>query len=194
MSLVPKFDSVGGAGAGAVALGYSRQHQAALYVLLADQGFAAGVAEITAMLETLQGPAAASDASEHPHSIIGRIFELGFAPMLHALLGVKSDVPALPVVKLIAATLPMHGPTFLGQIGFELVMPSAMELDSATRDFPALHEMWSLLCKGSIEFDLENMFYYATKAFYARSDCDVVPKAQKRLSAAQHYAAAAGVP
>ena len=46
-----------------------------------------------------------------------------------ALLGYKDEVPAIPVVKMIADKLRSFFPTFLGQIGVELVMPPAFDAE-----------------------------------------------------------------
>ena len=142
-------------------IGYATAHQAEVYKRLGDPVF-------TALTEAIQGM---FDSHEHAHAIIGAIVRSGEAIFMHALCGQKDAVPAIPLVKMIANTLRMHGPTFLGQLAFELCMPAhVVAISDPLRKYPPLKKLWDVFCTGSISFDLENDLYYAALAFYHNPD------------------------
>ena len=142
-------------------VGYSTAHQAEVYKRLGDPAF-------TALSEALQGM---FDSHEHAHAIIGAIIRSGEAIFMHALCGQKDAVPVIPLVKMIANTLRMHGPTFMGQLAFELCMPAhVVAIADPLRKYPPLKKLWEVFCTGSVSFDLENDLYYAALAFYHNPD------------------------
>ena len=142
-------------------VGYSTAHQAEVYKRLGDPSF-------TALNEALQGM---FDSHEHAHAIIGAIIRSGEAIFMHALCGQKDAVPVIPLVKMIANTLRMHGPTFMGQLAFELCMPAhVVAIADPLRKYPPLKKLWEVFCTGSVSFDLENDLYYAALAFYHNPD------------------------
>ena len=142
-------------------VGYSTAHQAEVYKRLGDPAF-------TALNKALQGM---FDSHEHAHAIIGAIIRSGEAIFMHALCGQKDAVPVIPLVKMIANTLRMHGPTFMGQLAFELCMPAhVVAIADPLRKYPPLKKLWEVFCTGSVSFDLENDLYYAALAFYHNPD------------------------
>ena len=169
----------GDAGPDALLKGYAKHYHSSLYELLENETFVRDCSAVREMIEQLTSRGAGEDGVEvkarHPHEIISFIIEAKHAPMVHALFGVKDEVPALPVVKLIADHLRAHGPTFLGQLGFEMVMPLAMQGESKTRTYPKLDKMWKELAGGSVAFDLENDFKSATLAHYSKKPVAAVP-------------------
>jgi len=65
----------------------------------------------------------------------------------------------------------MHGPTFMGQLAFELCMPAhVVAIADPLRKYPPLKKLWEVFCTGSVSFDLENDLYYAALAFYHNPD------------------------
>jgi hypothetical protein len=104
--------------------GYAKRFHASINILIANKQIMANVQELTELLGNLSAVDPARRV--HPHQCLQRIFEMGHAPFLHALFGLKSNVPRLPVVKLIADLLRVRGPRWLGQIGFELLMPTSL--------------------------------------------------------------------
>ena len=137
-------------------VGYPVHYQAAVYKLLADPVFVAKMDEIVSMFAD----------GKHPTAIIAKIIQSGYAVLYHPLMGVKDEVPLLPVVKTIADNLRAFGPAFFGQLGFELVMPLRL-VAKGTTTYPSLDKMWEVWKTGSVSFDIENDFKYATEAFYS---------------------------
>lgn len=160
--------------------GYAKRYQPALYELLGNEDFMRVCEEVKTMITALVEAAGevsegdAAPSTPHPHDIIGLIISTGYMPLLHALTGVKDEVPALPVVKMIADTLRAHGPTFIGQLGFEMVMPAAMQVEDPDRTYPKLESVWEAYRGGNLLFDVENDFIGLTKAYYAEAKAENV--------------------
>ena len=138
--------------------GYSKQMQAKLVEKIGDVTFARVCAELMTIIE-----------HGHAHDALrfiftgSREFNGGEGILLGAALGWKTEVEGVPVVEKIAEVLPPYGPTFLGQIGCELVMPLDFEHEDS---FPPLLKMWKKVQAASLVLDLENDLVMETEVFY----------------------------
>ena len=150
---------------GAAAMGYAAVFRKDFHQRIAQPAHQ----EFTAALQEL------FDQAAHPHVIIGYILEGGVIEYVHALFGIKDLIPSLPLVKRVAEELRDHGPTFLGQIAFELVLPARAQVGH-DGIFAPLTEMWEQLRKGDVCFDMENDFMYVSEAFYQDVHADQVVK------------------
>ena len=152
--------------------GYARNHHAALYHLLGLDHFVS----FTVRLETM-----IRDSDVHAHQCIAEIVKSPFGMLRDALTGHKEEVESVPVVKLIAQTLRVHGPTWMGQMGCELVMPTHF----TPLSYPPLVQIWKDFCSGDLDLDVYNDLIIATKTYYNSTDQTVIPAV--RVADSQRY-------
>ena len=157
--------------------GYSRAHADFITKLTSTPRFIEQTARIDAAM------AGVRSGTNHPMAVISTALSCtrveGGGPetlFWHALAGVTDGLPGVPVIKELADVYRDHVASFLGKVGFERILPAAMqEPEFDDGKYPVLTPLWEAWRVGNVSAEYENLFLFAVCNFYAGGDLKTPP-------------------
>ena len=160
------------------ATGYPSAHNLALRAKLNSAAFGA----VQGLLERLclgvpAGPMGYPPAipPEHPYVVITAILRSREVIFWHALMGYKSVIPGVPLVKHIATEIAPHGAYWLGDLACRCILPPGQEAILP----PALAPEWNSFCDGNLLLDYETLeCRIRAHALGPNATYDVIPQEQ----------------
>ena len=178
----------GGTGGSAVAglkTGYPAAYSQELRVKLNSAAFQATNAAISRLcFGVAAGPGGipAAVPSEHPYVIITAIFRSREVIFWHALMGYKTMLPGVPLVKHISTRIAVHGAAWLGDLACRCILPPG----GAVQIPPELGPDWNSFCSGNLQLDFETLeLRIRAWGVSKTATWDNVPEAQRWTSKAR---------